>query len=232
MTIRIQPKGRRAAAKRSTLPRKQPAQSRSKATVRALVEAGAQVLVTEGWGQLTTSKVAQRAGVSIGTLYQYYPSKEALMKAVADAHVDRITLAVAQAATEASSLPLMRHIEVVLRALYRAKLGEGKLSTAITLVLLEIEGPLYVERALHKSQALVRMLLQMHQREHQVADVDLAAFVLVRAVNGVVSALLLRDSEPLDEARVVAELVRLAEGYLGLNLPAAASVTDFPPRPC
>ena len=63
-------------------PRKKPVQDRSKAMVQALLDATARILVQDGYDTLSTNKVAHAAGVSVGSLYQYYPSKEALVRAV------------------------------------------------------------------------------------------------------------------------------------------------------
>jgi AcrR family transcriptional regulator len=65
-------------------PRKSPRQARSKWTVDAIVEAAIQVLAVEGYARFTTARVAERAGVSVGTMYQYYPNKAALCVAVID----------------------------------------------------------------------------------------------------------------------------------------------------
>lgn len=65
-------------------PRKAPRQRRSAATVSAIVEAAARILETEGLGGFNTNAVAARAGASIGTLYQYFPSKDALIGALLD----------------------------------------------------------------------------------------------------------------------------------------------------
>ena len=62
--------------------RKQPVQSRSQVTCDALIEATIQVLLRQGASRLTTTRVAERAGVSVGTLYQYYPNKRSLIEAV------------------------------------------------------------------------------------------------------------------------------------------------------
>lgn len=69
-------------------PRKPPIQRRSKATVEALLEAAAQVFEANGYGGGTTNRIADCAGVSIGTLYQYFPSKEALAVALLERHID------------------------------------------------------------------------------------------------------------------------------------------------
>ena len=61
------------------LPKKVPGQRRSRATVDAILQAAAQILEREGFRRLTTNRVAERAGVSISSLYQYFPNKQALV---------------------------------------------------------------------------------------------------------------------------------------------------------
>ncbi|MGE2688557.1 TetR/AcrR family transcriptional regulator [Mycolicibacterium pulveris] len=68
-------------------PRKRPRQERSRDTVEVLLEAAAQVFNREGL-KATTNRIAERAGVSIGSLYQYFPNKHALIRALAQHHVD------------------------------------------------------------------------------------------------------------------------------------------------
>ncbi len=71
-----------AGAQGSLHPRKRPVQARSEATVHAIFEASIQVLLSVGYRKLTTSRVAERAGVSVGTLYQYFPNRQSLIGAV------------------------------------------------------------------------------------------------------------------------------------------------------
>lgn len=68
--------------------RKEPRQARSRATVEAVVEAGARILSEQGWGGFSTNKVADAAGVSIGSLYQYFPDKLSLVDAIRRRHID------------------------------------------------------------------------------------------------------------------------------------------------
>ncbi len=79
--------------------RKQPSQARSKATVDAIVEAAARILGDQGWAGFTTNKVAEAAGVSIGSYYQYFPDKHSLIDAIRDRHLADC-LAVLQRAVE------------------------------------------------------------------------------------------------------------------------------------
>ena len=73
--------------KRRLEPRRLPIQKRSKATVESILTAATQVFETHGYSAGTTNRIAARAGVSIGTLYQYYPSKEAIAVALLKQHV-------------------------------------------------------------------------------------------------------------------------------------------------
>src|ERR1700722_18672970 len=81
-------------------PRKSPVQARSAASVDALLEATIQVLLQVGKERLTTTKVALRAGVSVGTLYQYFPNKSALLKAALIRHMDAVTEAIERVCRE------------------------------------------------------------------------------------------------------------------------------------
>ena len=81
-------------------PRKSPVQARSAASVDAILEATIQVLLSVGKERLTTTRVALRAGVSVGTLYQYFPNKSALLQAALKRHLDEVTEAVERVCRE------------------------------------------------------------------------------------------------------------------------------------
>src|SRR5581483_3002 len=91
-------------------PRKTPVQTRAAATVEAISEANIQVLLEHGANRLTTTRVAERAGVSVGTLYQYYPNKQSLLYAVLESHLDRVSSAVELASEQARHKPLAEMI--------------------------------------------------------------------------------------------------------------------------
>src|SRR5579864_9824870 len=97
---------RNLARRPLTNPRKQASQRRSRATVDALIEATARILVREGFDKASTNRVAEVAGVSIGSLYQYFPSKEALVAAVIDRHTQEISAVTRQALVKAAALPI------------------------------------------------------------------------------------------------------------------------------
>ncbi|MCZ7450207.1 TetR/AcrR family transcriptional regulator [Agrobacterium rhizogenes] len=68
--------------------RKEPRQARSRATVETIIQAGARILSDEGWVGFTTNRIAELAGVSIGSLYQYFPDKLSLVDAIRHRHLD------------------------------------------------------------------------------------------------------------------------------------------------
>jgi AcrR family transcriptional regulator len=103
-------------------PRKTPVQTRAAVTVGAISEATIQILLKEGAHRLTTTRVAERAGVSVGTLYQYYPNKQSLLFAVLGAHLDSVATAVEAACEPARRKPLREMIRAVVGAFVDAKM--------------------------------------------------------------------------------------------------------------
>ena len=93
--------------------RKLPRQSRSTATVEAIYEATIQVLLTDGTARLTTTSVAERAGVSVGTLYQYFPNKQALFFAVNDRYLDMLAQRVEDACRANHGKPFAQMADVL-----------------------------------------------------------------------------------------------------------------------
>jgi AcrR family transcriptional regulator len=113
------------------LTRKTPVQARSKATRDAIIEAAAQILSKGGLASYTTNAVAERAGVSIGSLYQYFPNKDALMAALINRHqMDRMAR-IAVASEEALTRPLPEAVRMLVRAAMTDHKDDQMLATAI-----------------------------------------------------------------------------------------------------
>lgn len=74
-------------ARKKLAPRKQPRQERSAATVEAVLRAATYILTRRGWAAFTTNEVAEKAGVNIASLYQYFPNKEAIIAELQRRHV-------------------------------------------------------------------------------------------------------------------------------------------------
>src|SRR6516162_3782759 len=93
-----------------TRPRKYASQDRSRATVDVLIEATARILRREGFDRASTNRIAEEAGVSVGSLYQYFPSKEALVAAVIDRHHQQLMQVVRCALAEVASQPIEKAV--------------------------------------------------------------------------------------------------------------------------
>src|ERR1035438_7515797 len=91
-------------------PRKTPVQARAAITVEAISEATIQVLLSHGAERLTTTRVAERAGVSVGTLYQYYPNTHSLLSSGLEHHLNSVAERVEPAREGACHKPLAEMI--------------------------------------------------------------------------------------------------------------------------
>src|SRR5882724_11708216 len=111
-------------------PRKSPVQARSTASVDAILEATIQVLLDVGKERLTTTKVALRAGVSVGTLYQYFPNKSALLQAALKRHLEEVTEAVERVCREQKASTLPHMATALINAFLEAKRRDAKKSVA------------------------------------------------------------------------------------------------------
>ena len=111
--------------------RKQPVQSRSRATCAAILEATIQVLATQGIERLTTTRVADRAGVSVGTLYQYYPNKAALTEAVRAEYFGLTSQAVLRSFAASEGAAVSERLAQAIDAVIEVKRSHSALSLAL-----------------------------------------------------------------------------------------------------
>src|ERR1700679_779266 len=121
-------------------PRKRPVQARSAASVDAILEATTQVLLSVGKERLTTTKVALRAGVSIGTLYQYFPNKSALLKGALRRHLDAVTEAVELVCLEKQGQSLDEMATALITTFLAAKMQDANTSVALYAVSSDVDG--------------------------------------------------------------------------------------------
>jgi AcrR family transcriptional regulator len=194
-------------------PRKSPVQARSAASVDALLEATVQVLLRVGKERLTTTKVASRAGVSVGTLYQYFPNKRGLLQAVLKQHMEEVAGAVERVCREQKGNTLAQMATALVGAFLDAKMRDVKTSVALYSVSSDVDGAKIVQRMSERMhRALVAMLGT--SREPLRTDPRVASFMLQGAMAGVSRRLLESDAPEnhLDSLR--RELIFLVCAYL------------------
>jgi AcrR family transcriptional regulator len=141
-------------------PRKTPVQARSAVTVEAISEATIQVLLSHGTDRLTTTRVAERAGVSVGTLYQYYPNKQSLLFAVLQDHLDKVASAVEAACARARGKPLAEMVKDVVEEFVDAKMARADISTALYRIAADVGGPTLAKRMGQRSQKALEAVLR------------------------------------------------------------------------
>ena len=168
--------------------RKRPIQARSQETVAAILAATSRVLVREGYEAATTTRVAEVAGVSIGSLYQYFPSKEALVAALIDEHIAKLLGLLAHAVDAAATLPMEAALRALIRTLLLAHAVNPELHAVLTGHFAWVGGFDKVRALNAEAERMVLAYLEAHRREVRRADLRLVAFVLVHSVQSVVNA--------------------------------------------
>lgn len=200
-----------------TSPRKEAIQARSRATVDALIEATARILVKEGFDRASTNRIAEEAGVSIGSLYQYYPSKEALVAAVIDRHQQELMQVVRNALAEVSALPLEEGVRRLIAVAIDAHRVNPKLHRVLAEQIPRTGRLKNVEAFNRETYALFRSYLESRRVEVRAADLDLAAFVCVTSVEALTHTAVLHRPEVLSDkaaGALVEEATRLVLRYL------------------
>lgn len=215
---------RRAPSRSKTLdvPRKLPRQERAQATVEAILRATAHILRTKGWDECNTNAVARRAGVSIGSLYQYFPSKEALIAALAERHAQEglKILVESVAAARAREVPLSFEATVFhyISAMVTLHSHDPELHRVLVEQVPRLPGGQEViRRTSSHAASLVRAWLDT-QREHlRIVDLDVATYMLVTAVEAIQHLQVVHRPEQLSREVLVTELTHLVLGYLGVT---------------
>jgi AcrR family transcriptional regulator len=140
-------------------PRKSPVQARSAASVDAILQATIQVLLNVGKERLTTTRVASRAGVSVGTLYQYFPNKSALLQAALKRHLAEVAEAVELVCKEQHGRTLRQMVTALITAFLEAKMRDPKTSVALYSVSSDVDGAKIAQQMTARfNKAIVRML--------------------------------------------------------------------------
>ena len=196
--------------------RKTPSQTRAMRTVDTLFEAAARVLASEGEAGFTTNKIAQRAGFSIGTLYQYFPSKEAIAVAMVRRQRERVMRELDAVLDRAArgEISARDTLRTYLRLLIDA-FGRGQQAQRILARLgWQLDAPALIVQAMDDGSERIRdALLRLNDPTLPVPD-DATLYVLSRAVMGAIRAAAVEGHPMLDDPRFEDRLVRMAWGMV------------------
>jgi AcrR family transcriptional regulator len=186
-------------------------------TVEAIAEATIQVLLAVGSDRLTTTRVAERAGVSVGTLYQYYPNKRALLYAVLEVHGTKVAEAVESACRACRGAAVKTLVGAVVEAFVNAKLERTDISTALYAAASEPEGAAVVRRVSKRGQRALTAALA-EAAGATVGDVEFVALMLYSAMAGATRAVLEAGAPAKMVVRLREELLVLCRGYAARSL--------------
>ncbi|WP_245677619.1 TetR/AcrR family transcriptional regulator [Nocardia acidivorans] len=204
---------KRQAPKTPATPRKSPRQERSRAMVGRIVDAGERVLIAHGYDGASTNRIAEAAGISPGSLYQYFPNKDAVVAAVIERYTgavaERVRARVLANMTRAPEVAVPETISELLEALgthrelLRAVVEQTpRLSSGATVLAFE-----------QQIGELARLGLSMRARDVPAdVDFDAAAWMLVRAVEHLTIRYLL-DDPPIPRERFLTDITRLVLNY-------------------
>lgn len=194
-------------------PRKLPQQERARATVEAILDATAQLLVEEGYHKTSTNKIAKRAGVSVGSLYQYFPNKEAVVAGVVEAFADDQMAFLGERLLELQGLPLEEAVHELVVALLEAK----QLNPDLHQVLFEHLPPIGQIDVLKDwtDQAVGLVTLALDSRDElEIENPQLSAFVLISACHGIIHTAVVNSPHLLADENFSREVAKLILGYV------------------
>ncbi|MEX1827767.1 TetR/AcrR family transcriptional regulator [Luteibacter sp. CQ10] len=194
-------------------PRKTPRQARSAATVAAIFEATIQVLLVDGYAGLTTTRVAARAGVSVGTMYQYFPHRNALLYAVLEAYLEDVIAVLHAAASRLRDAPLAEIAEGLAAAYLEAKVDGMPGTRALYVVAAELETAALVTDIVCRAERILADLLR-GVPDARFDDPDRIARAWRILLTGAVQVVLEKDASTENVELLRRELPAVCRAYL------------------
>ena len=195
------------SVKRRVHARRRPLQQRAQETAEAIVRATTQILSRDGLERVTTNRVAERAGVSIGSLYQYFPDKEALVAEVRRRYSKAFQERMMGLIGTVGTLPLREAVDRCVRALIALHAEDPGLHAAVSAAGIADDE----RRMLHQ---LAASWLAARRHEIRRPNLTLAAAVVLDAAESLIHGVALREPERLTDDEFAAEVTDLLARYL------------------
>lgn len=200
----------------SAAPRKHPKQARSQATVEAILTATAHILTEAGYDQFTTNRVAERAGVSIGSLYQYFPNKESLLLALAEDYANQMLSLAQEHLEDVGDRSIPEVIQQIVKAAVAAQRVNPKLHRVLHEQVPQSEVMHEVMQQLDpaKMEGMLRSLLSQQADQLKPQNLDLTVFIIERTIRALIYGAITEHPEFLETGELEQELTTLLSGYL------------------
>lgn len=195
------------------IPRKRPRQARAAATLDAIFEATIQVLLVDGPRRLTTTRVAERAGVSVGTMYQYFAHKQSLIHALNERYLMALAETVELAAHAQHGAPVDRMVEVLIDTYWRAKNERPEVTRALYRSVLELDNEALIETFAARVDAATRGMLASAS-DADFADLATVNLTLVTVIFGTVRNAFERNLTADEADALRGQLLLMCRAYL------------------
>ncbi len=195
-------------------PRKRPKQERSKATYEAILEAGARVLVDEGYERASTNRIAEVAGVGIGSLYEFFPNKDAIFTELRRTLNDQMLAVVRSSMEEALSLPVREAVRKCSEVLIEAHSVNPRLDSALKE---RVPDWAIQDQGRHIERELGRVGMEFarrHRDELRPKNLELAVFIVVQSTAFLTHETAKRFPEKLRNGELLEEISDLVTRYL------------------
>jgi AcrR family transcriptional regulator len=200
--------------KRSVNPRKLPQQDRSRLMVEAILEATTHILTEEGYDKANTNRIAERAGISIGSLYQYFPNKESLIAALIEQHSDEIAQLIESKLKALSDAPL----EIAIPALIKAVIAAHAINPCLHQVLSEeiprSERSQQVQKADEHIGELLRAYLARWNDRIRPQNLEMTVFILKRTIESLCHSAVIEKPDFVNNHQFEQEVANLVLIYL------------------
>jgi len=195
-------------------PRKQPVQQRAQETVRAVLEAATYILIEQGHEHASTNGIAERAGVNIGSLYQYFPNKQAIFTTLAEQHFRGYTAHMSGTESASLDVPLARSLRLMIHAHVSFCVANQQLARALLrYALSDARSDLVAATRRDLAQMFEAYLATRAKSELRPRDPKHAAHITVLVADAITQDALL-SSAPLSEAVLTGQIADVLEPYL------------------
>jgi AcrR family transcriptional regulator len=182
--------------------------------VEAILDGAIRVLEKEGSLALTTTRIAEAAGVSVGTLYQYFPHRKSILDMLQEREFQRTTQVMQEVLLESPPGSTDELARAVLRGLFKLYGAAPELHRVLVIEGLTATAPEQVKAFDLRMVSLVRSVLAGAKLTCRRTNLDAAAFVAYQSVRASMMAHLLEAPSGLDEAALTDELADLLQRYL------------------
>jgi AcrR family transcriptional regulator len=195
-------------------PRKTPRQSRSSVTVSAILDATARILIERGYAATSTNAVAERAGVSVGSLYQYFPNKDALIAALHTRHIEQMRAVIELTFARAIKSSLDDALRELIEGAVEAHQVEADLHRVLGQQLAGLDVVVAHDSFDRVLEDRVLELLSRHRGEITVRDLRLAAYMLIHSAHALIHTVVIQRPKGVSLKAATNEILRMMLAYL------------------